>query len=306
MTGQGLDRTALDVHANVVCKHRTSTPDDALAPLGKAAHTVQMAADDDPQGVGSGRPDGSLGPWPEVTIPDDLSELAADIATYRAERRAAARRVARARRRARAHPLWRWAIPREKPIAAGFTGTRPGRLLLPLAMTGIALVLCAIVTVLLTMFAPSFDHGSQRATPLASGVGVYPSDQHGLLPDVQLPAVDGSARAARALRPGVVLVLPAGCACGNQIGPLARDAVGQELNAYAIVGDNTGLTQASGVSDVTPYRDPGGQLSRTFAPNSRALHAVIVDSDGRVLGVLTGSGLNTRLVDRLQQLFATR
>lgn len=265
-----------------------------------------MAADDDPQGVGPGRSDGSLGGWPDVAVPDDLRELAADIETYRAEQRAAARRVARARRRARAHPLWRWAIPREHPIAEGFRAPGPRRLLLPAVISGCALLLFALVTVLLTTLAPRSVLGTRQPAPLATGKGVYPGSPGGVLPDIDVQAGSGARVAVRSLRPGLLVVLPARCACQDLVGHLAEAGQAQSLHTAVVAADTGTFSEALAVTGVTSYTDPAGRLRTALDQPAAGTFVVIVEPDGQVDDLVRGPHLVTEVADRVQQLFATR
>lgn len=274
-----------------------------------------MAADEDPQSGASGRFDGSLGPWPDVTIPDDLSGLAADIETYRAEQRAAAKRVARARRRARAHPSYRWLIPAEHPIADGFTGPRPRRLLLPLIVTAVALFLCTIVTVLLTMLAPRFDHAIRLQQPLASGaVLAAPGQRGGLVPAVDLHGADGRSVPARDLRPAVLLLVPANCNCTDLIERVATNAQAQTLGTDVIVSSPTAPqrpTVAQQVETVDTYTDPTGALADGLGAGAGSAKsgtplAVVVDGNGVIVAKLSGKSMPSDLSMVAQQYFAGR
>jgi hypothetical protein len=280
-----------------------------------------VAAEDDPQGVGPARPDGppssSGGPahpadggwdWTDIAIPDDIRELESEVEAYRREQRAAQRRAARERRRATS-PMGRLLLPADRPVAPGFTA-RPRRLALPLAMTAGALVLSAIVTILLTMLAPSTQSADRAALPLAHPA-VADGAKGGLLPDIAVydAATDRPIR-LQGVRPLMLLLHPAGCNCGPQLQDLAQDAAGVRLRAAAVTPADRGTDPPSDVTAVgtlTAYDDPGGQLvSRVRDVDARHLAVVLVGADGRIDSVLSGPQLSGSTVESdLQWAFAS-
>jgi hypothetical protein len=173
-----------------------------------SAHTGGMPDDDDRPSDASSAADPS---WADVTVPDTIAELVADIEAYHRELR-------RNRRRARRQRLM----------------SRPG--VLPLSIVSVALVLAGIVATLLTVLAPSRSNTTVSELPLATGNTAPPGDKGGLLPRVTLAAEAGQTVLATSLRPSVVALVPVGCDaqidCDKVLNQLAgqADEVGYPLD----------------------------------------------------------------------------
>ncbi|HEX3908067.1 MAG TPA: hypothetical protein VHW92_09055 [Mycobacteriales bacterium] len=167
-----------------------------------------MPDDDDRPSDASSAADPS---WAEVTVPDTIAELVADIEAYHRE-------VRRNRRRARRQRLM----------------SRPG--VLPLSIVSVALVLTGIVATLLTVLAPSRSNTTVKPLPLATGTTAPPGDRGGILPRVTLAAAEGQAVLSTALRPSVVALVPVACDtvidCNTVLNQLAgqADEVGYPLD----------------------------------------------------------------------------
>jgi hypothetical protein len=209
--------------------------------------------------------------WPPlaVEIPDDARELDRDVAAYHRELRAA--RIRRRIERVLLPPPWR------------------GRgLLASLSVAGI--VALAVVGSVLTMFVPTRP---QSAPPLPLAADAGPVGQiGGLLPDASLhadPAV--SSESARLLRPGVITLVPAGCACDQVIANIAGQAEEFRLDLY-LVADATGpdpaLTSlATGPAHGygTVLYDDGGVLTSAYSPDPAGVTVLAVHADGVLAGV---------------------
>lgn len=157
-----------------------------------------MPDDDDRPSDASSAADPS---WADVTVPDTIAELVADIEAYHRELR-------RERRRA-----WRQRVV-----------SRPG--VLPLTIVSVALVLAGIVATLLTVLAPSGGNPAVSSLPLAPSASGAPGQRGGLLPQVKLTEV--TTVMSRSLRPAIVALVPVGCNatihCSDVLNALAGQA----------------------------------------------------------------------------------
>lgn len=145
-----------------------------------------------------------------VVVPDDLSELHADVEAYHRELRHAARR----RRFARitGTPTWQ-------------------RFALPITVALASLVVAAAVLAILTLGNPRPFSGP-KPEPIST-LSVPPVGQiGGLLPDVPLRS-DIGAISSRSLRPALVALVPLHCNCAALINALAGQA--QEVTLPLVV-----------------------------------------------------------------------
>jgi len=231
--------------------------------------------------VPPGGPD--LPPLPAgIVIPDDLSALDEEIAGVRRELR-------RARRMARIH-----SVPglRRFP-ASGVPGT----------LVVLSLFAIALLGTLLMAFPPGRGSTRPTARPLASpseNVGT----RGGLIPMVDL--VDGADRQtpARALRPAVLALLPAGCACADQVRNVSVQASEFGLSTYFIernprAGQGVSPSQLSQQTGISGFLDPDGRLM-ALAPTAGKVGLLLVSPDGR----LASAPLTYSLGDRLEQALA--
>jgi hypothetical protein len=185
--------------------------------------------------------------WLErVVVPDDLSELQADVEAYHRERRSAARR----RRLGR------------------ITGTRAWqRLALPAAVVLGSLAIAGAVLAILT-----FGHPKRVVSPPAAAIATapvaVPGQVGGLLPDVSLRTSTG-AISARDLRPALVALVPMNCDCNSLLEALAgqADEVALPLLVIAPAGRDAEVAALPGQlhrGDVRPVFDLRGELSRIY------------------------------------------
>lgn len=202
-----------------------------------------------------------------VRIPDDARELAADVAAYRRE-------VARDRRRRR---LTRW------------LGRRWARYGLSGPLVTAVLVVVGLVGSLMAVLAPSTGRRAPAA-PLARP-GAADGTVGGLLPDA-LAGLPGSPAtlSLRELRPGVLLVVPPGCACRQLATALAAQGAefGVRLELAGRASDERALGRlADAVADSllggrpVVVTDRDGALARAYGEGS----AVFVRADGVVVRV---------------------
>lgn len=174
-----------------------------------------MADDDDrsrdaPGAAGPGLPNAAQPDvsWADAAAPDDISELARDVAAYRRECRAQRRREMY-RRFAR----------------------RPGAT--PLTLVLAALVLVAAVTALLTLIGAPPSGTAPSTTKLATP-SAAPGARGGLLPAVTLATTDGTPVSARDLRPGAFALLPDQCDCDPLVTSLDAAAASRHLSLFVV------------------------------------------------------------------------
>lgn len=232
-----------------------------------AHHGVVALADDD-DGF-TGRYDPSSDDLLHVVVPDDLSELDAEVQAYRRELESARRLERRQRRRDRFTPRWaRGGLP--SPI---FTAV-----LLVIATTGLLLSVFAPVT----QERPHSSPISALASPKTP-----PGTVHGLLPDIQLVA-DSNTFSTRSIRPAVYALIPPKCNCAQQLHLIAGQ-VGEVQPAPGLVIVSRGTDTASavlanrlgqGLGDITGVRDVNGVLANTYHASATAPTLLFIAGDG--------------------------
>jgi hypothetical protein len=217
-------------------------------------------------GAGSPNPEPVDVSWATATAPDDIRELAADVDAYHRERRAQRRRQRYGR-------------------LAGLRGATP------LALTVAVLALLAIVTTLLTVMGPTTSGPGPTSMRLAAPqqpIG-HPG---GLLPDVTLRSTNGTAVESRALRPGVVLLLPARCdSCGSTVAQIDQAADDPEhLPLFVVAPTTSGSAAADSLdgqlrmADDVLY-DAAGALRAGVGATAGAVAVVVVNRDGRIYDI---------------------
>jgi hypothetical protein len=198
--------------------------------------------------------------WVErIVIPDDISELDAEIRALHRERRAQ-------RRRARLRRL----------TGSGRTG---GPLLL------VTLLLIAGVAGLLVMFQPRRTSGD--VTPLGT---TQAADRR--LPDTPVQLVDGNTRSIRDLRPAVFALAPIGCGCDAELAAVGAAAHRHNLRFYLV--DRSLPQLPRGLTDAAATRlvERRGVVAQKYnaEKNGKRLPGgpvlVFVGADGRVAEVL--------------------
>jgi hypothetical protein len=257
-----------------------------LSSLRETAHTDAVADDDDrsrdassaagPGWSDPGQPDVS---WADAVAPDDISELAPEIAAYHRERRADRRRE-----------LYRWLT------------RRPGAT--PLTLVIAALALVAIVTTLLTVMGPTTGGTGPSKVQLAS-TSATPGHIGGLLPSVGVATKDGTPISSLSLRPGAVALLPEQCDCDSQITGLDEAANTAEHSPLFVVAPSAYPSPAADTLQ--------GQLraavlyDRTAAlragVGAMGLTVILVGRDGRIYdirkNVTSARGVSAELLSML-------
>ena len=185
--------------------------------------------------------------WLErVVVPDDLSELQADVEAYQRERRAAARRRHFAR----------------------VTATRAWQqLALPVAVVVGSLAVAGAVMAILTLGHPHRVASPPRAAVATAPVGA-PGQLDGLLPDVTLRTSAGAVP-ARDLRPALIALVPLHCDCTSLLAGLASQAheVPVPLVVVAPAGQDAEVDALAGQlhsGEVQPAFDLTGELREAY------------------------------------------
>ena len=204
--------------------------------------------------------------WAEhVVVPDDASELSADVDAYHRELRAA--------RRAR---RWGW-----------LTGSPTWqRWSFPLGMVAGALTLAALIFVLLAFESAPGRPAHLSAAPLATPT--YPPGQRGgLLPDTVLSSAPagaiGTTQSALAMRPALVALLPLPCGCPDVVDALATQArtVGVTLAVVAPSSRDAEVSALPGrVNGIKTWYDESGALAAAY--RAHGVTVLEVDADGVV------------------------
>jgi hypothetical protein len=206
---------------------------------------------DDGPGHGTGSGDevpGLPAEWAGIVIPDDARELDAVAEQVRRERRVEARR-------ALAHRLLR--------------SSRLERLGLSTPLVLLVLVVVGIFGTLVVLL-PSVPT-PPRPRPLVDPTAA-PGTIGGLLPDVRLTDSGGHAFSLRDIRPAVLLVAAANCACGPLLRDLAEDTTASRLRVLVVTEGSTPLGIPAGL--------PQTRL-RAAADQERVLGAAYDKTAGR-------------------------
>ena len=229
-----------------------------------------------------GAPDDDLA-WVSECAPDDIRELAPEIAAYHREQRAA-------RRRARLGRL------------VGRAG------MAPLSLTIAGLFLAAAITTMLTVMEPRTLTAPPGAAPLAhptAAVGAV----HGLLPSGELTDSQNKPVALRSLRPAVLALVAPGCNCAPTLNSLAGAAgsVSQPLGIVTSPHDPQATSLVSQLHDgLSPmfYTDTSGLLTTDLTPSGVSL--IVVEPGGIIHDIEKSADKTTaaRLTAMLQQILA--
>lgn len=216
--------------------------------------------------------------WIDPVVPDDIRDLQPDIDAYHRELRAERRR----RRWAwlTNSPAWqRWSFP---------VGVLTG-----------AVVLAAAVFAVLAVDGARARLERPTPSPLAA-TDVPSGSVGGLLPDVNLVTTSGATVAARDLRPALVALVPAHCACGRLLNSLAAQAEEVQIR-LVVVGaaapghdaDIAALPGAITSGIAVPAYDATGALANAY--DARGVTTLIVGRDGLVTDMAKNVTSTTRL-----------
>lgn len=217
-------------------------------------------------------------PLGSVRVPDDARDLALEAEALRRERAARRRREWLARRLRSG----RWE-------RFGLSG----------ALVAAVLAVVALVGSLMVLLGPR-PQGRLVQQPLAD---VQVGGEGGLVPDVPL-AVGAGEVGARALRPGVLALVPNGCACPLEAEQVIGQAASVRLPTYLVAGpesadDVQALRESPRVRAQQAALDRQGVLADDYDADPRGLTLLLVRADGVVADVVRGFREGQRLEPRL-------
>jgi hypothetical protein len=231
--------------------------------------------DDSP---GARRRNDADGPLSGIVVPDDLAELSAEVEAYRREQRSAARRARLAR-----------VFGPARPDGAG-SRPDPGNRLPSAVLIAILVLVGTLGALLPILGARTHDATLPGQVPLAL-TSVPAGRIGGLLPDVALRG-PGGAVGARALRPGVLALLPPSCQCAADIADLVSQTHESSSLLTALIGpggDDASVRRlaadpSAGGGQVLPLTDPSATLRALYTTTSAAGPVLLlVAADGRLL-----------------------
>ena len=181
-----------------------------------------------------------------VDVPDDLSELQADIEAYHRERRQEARR-------------------RRYSVVTNSQWWQ--RYALPAAVVVGSLTIAGAVLGILTLDRPQRPVGPPKA-PIASAPTAPVGQVNGLVPDVELRTTTRNIN-ARELRPALVVLVPQPCNCDDVLSRLADQAFGVAVRLVVVApgahdAEIDSLPGRLGSAEVVPATDLHGDLAAAF------------------------------------------
>ena len=184
-----------------------------------------------------------------VDVPDDLSELQADIDAYHRERRLAARR---------------------RRLAPLLDSQLWQRYALPAAVVVGSLIIAAAVLGILTLDRPQRFAGPPQA-PVATSNPIPAGQVGGTIPDVALTTPTGHLYTWH-LRPALIALVPVRCNCEPLLYKLTGEAFGVNV-PLVVVAPGTQDAEIFSLpgrvhsGEVEPAMDPQGQLAATYNPS---------------------------------------
>lgn len=215
--------------------------------------------------------------WGVIVIPDDLSELADEVASVQAELH-----------RARSHRRWR-------RFAARPSVRRVQRIVMAGVRAPVLIISMAVLVTVASLFASAWPSPSRApATQRTAGSSDATGD---LLPALELIGADGAHVPLRAQKPAVIL-LTDGCRCTQLIAdtiaavPRAVEVVTViSVSAAPTTGEATpptGATPQAQGKTVLELRDPTGALGKSLQvhPTAETAAAVLVDHTGLIVRTL--------------------
>lgn len=235
--------------------------------------------------------------WGVIVVPDDLSELADEVAAVRAELQLT-------------HPRTRW-----QRFAARPTVRRLHRVALAGVRAPVLIISLAVLVTIASLFASAWP-GPNRVPATQRTAGS--SDQSsGGLPALELVGPDGAHVQLRAQRPAVLL-LTDGCECTELVAETIT-AVKPEIAVVIIsaaappaagkpsTGTNppTGATPQAQGKIVRALRDPTGGLRKSLNladPHDGTAAAVLVDSAGTIIRMIQRTQTVEELLPDLARL----
>lgn len=233
--------------------------------------------------------------WPDGTgahllVPDDLTELDAEVTAFRRER-ALAHRAAR-------REAWSQWVPR---AWRRYGATAP--------LLIVSMLLIGAFGAMLVLFGPRGRVGQIGASaPLASPT-VAPGLVKGLLPDVALVTLNNSPVSTRELRrPSLVLVLPSACAnCAAVVKHVLAASEPYTTVARYIVATDAADARKFSVNTGRPVEalvDHGGTLLAQLAAGIAAPTLAVVGDDGTIRSVVDDVDAQTPLTAPLDKVIS--
>lgn len=220
-------------------------------------------------------PDGE--PALDFVVPDDISELAAEVEALRRERTARARRAR----------LQRWMPP-----------GRWQRRGVPGAVVLATLLVVGVFGGMLALLAPRSQPPAAPGVPLAAP-SVPAGRIGGLLPAIELTSRGRPLPARRLPRPALLVLVPPGCSCDTAASLISEQAAEIPVEVVFVArGPDERVVDgyAAAAPDLAiPATDPTGALSATYGPSDRGVTLVFVRTDGVVTSVRHGFAPGDRL-----------
>ncbi|MDX6744995.1 hypothetical protein [Actinocorallia sp. A-T 12471] len=217
-----------------------------------------MRHDDDDYGL----------PRVDVVVPDDASELDADVAIWRREEKVKQRKA-------------RWAR-----LSKPFRGWG-----LALPVTVLVLLVALLSGAMMTLFGPRVPRPTTPAEPLVRP-SAAPGSVGGLLPSAEL-TVNGAPLHTTRLRPALIAIIPPACECDPALLGLDRIADASAVRMYFLADRRTSgqsikaahedLWKISGRvadSQAAIVDDSADLLARTY--QARGLTVLVVKANGTV------------------------
>ncbi|HWB67373.1 MAG TPA: hypothetical protein VG708_11165 [Mycobacteriales bacterium] len=222
--------------------------------------------------------------WTDVVIPDDIRELAPDIAAYHRELRAARRNE--------------W-IGRQLSRRGALTSC---------ILLG-ALIVAALAAGAMTALTPTTAPSQLAAAPIAAPA-VADGHVGGLLPSVLLRTTDQQPVAARALRPKAIALVPLHCDCTNLLDLVGAQATKSRLSLAVVAPAATDAEAAAlpgQLHSVEPdvFFDPAAAVADSV--RSTGVTVVLVKPDGTISSIqrsMTVAAIPA-LADQLRQFAGT-
>jgi hypothetical protein len=224
--------------------------------------------------------------WGVIVIPDDLAELADEVAAVRAELRLT-------------RPGTRWQRFTARPAVR-----RLHRIALAGVHTPVLIISIAVLVTVASLFASAWP-GPNKA-PATQHSTSTTDESSGVLPALDLIGPDGAKVALRAQRPAVILLTDS-CDCAPLIAETII-AVRPEIAVIIVTSaapPSAGATAPTGASPqaqdktVLALRDPQGLLRASLGladPHDGTATALLVNSSGEIVRTLT----RTHTVDELK------
>jgi hypothetical protein len=239
---------------------------DRLSPFTETAHTDAVPDDDDRPRDASSAADPAWSDaahaadgWSDTVVPDDISDLAGDIAAYHREQRA----------------------QRRREFILRHATSRGGR---PVLLVLAALAVVAVFAAFLTVFSPTTSRPTPPATPSAA-----PGHQGGLLPSVSLQDLSGKQVPRSVLKPSVIALIPAGYGKVDLLGSLATAASSAKVRLVVVAptppnGSAIALDGQIDSGTTHVYYDLTGQLATGV--KATGVTVVLVNRDGTIFRIL--------------------